>query len=100
MCELTEDVYMSYGSDQSILNEDLGRKWVSAKFVTKRYSVEQKEKQLSAVQNLFNCVEEDKLFENGHKVWQIMGLWLWPQNQYSVFTVEDPNLSETEESMN
>jgi transposase/AraC-like DNA-binding protein len=60
--ELSEDLHVSYGSVQSILTEDLGMRRVSAKFVPKLLSADEKENRLSAAQDLLDCAENDENF--------------------------------------
>lgn len=60
--EIAEDIQISYGSVQSILTDDLGMRRVSAKFVPKLLSEEQKEARASAACDLVGCVENDRNF--------------------------------------
>ena len=60
--ELSEDLHVSYGSVQSILTEDLGMRRVSAKFVPKLLSADEKENCLSAAQDLLDYAENDENF--------------------------------------
>jgi len=50
--EVSEELNISYGSVQSIVTEDLGMRRVSAKFVPKLLSDEQKEQRVLAAQDL------------------------------------------------
>jgi histone-lysine N-methyltransferase SETMAR len=60
--EIAEDIGLSFGSVQSILTEDLGMRRVSAKFVPKLLSSDQKEARVSAASDFLECVENDRNF--------------------------------------
>lgn len=68
-----------------ILTNDLRMRHVSAKFVPKLLSAEQKDTQLFVANDLMVGAENNKTFS----------LWVWPRNQGTILTVEDTNLSKT-----
>uniref|UniRef100_A0A0L8IGV2 CRAL-TRIO domain-containing protein n=1 Tax=Octopus bimaculoides TaxID=37653 RepID=A0A0L8IGV2_OCTBM len=55
-------VRISYSSVQSISNEDLGVRRVSAKFVPKLLSADQNDKRASVAQDLLDCVKNEENF--------------------------------------
>ena len=55
--ELTDRVGVSIGSVHTILTADLGLRRVSAKFVPKLLTVEQKQLRLEIAQDMLDCVE-------------------------------------------
>lgn len=60
--ELSEEHSISFGSVQAILTEDLGMRRVSAKFVPKLLSADQKDNRVSAAADLIDCVENNENF--------------------------------------
>ena len=62
--ELTDEVGISIGSVHTILTADLGLRRVSAKFVPKLLTVEQKQLRLEIAQDMLDCVESDSNFLN------------------------------------
>lgn len=60
--ELSDDVQISYGSVLSVINEDLSMNGVSAKFVTKLFSADQKDTWVLVAQDLLVCVKKMKTF--------------------------------------
>ncbi|BFZ02340.1 hypothetical protein BsWGS_05379 [Bradybaena similaris] len=60
--ELSEEHSISFGSVQAILTEDLGMRRVSAKFVPKLLSADQKDNWVSAAADLIDCVENNENF--------------------------------------
>jgi hypothetical protein len=60
--ELSDELGLSFGSVQSILTEDFGMKHVSAKFVPKLLTVEQKETRLAVARDLLQCADQDTNF--------------------------------------
>lgn len=62
--ELADEVGLSIGSVHTILTADLGLKRVSAKFVPKLLTMEQKQLRLEIVQDMLDCIESDSSFLN------------------------------------
>jgi histone-lysine N-methyltransferase SETMAR len=62
--ELTDEVGVSIGSVHTILTADLGLRRVSAKFVPKLLTVEQKQLRQEITQDILDCVESDSNFLN------------------------------------
>ncbi|GBL90913.1 hypothetical protein AVEN_28014-1 [Araneus ventricosus] len=62
ICELSEEYNISYGSVQTTLTEDLGMRRMSAKFLPKLHSADQKEERLSAALDLLECLENQETF--------------------------------------
>jgi len=62
--ELAGEVEVSIGSVHTILTVDLGLRRVSAKFVPKLLTMEQKQLRLEIVQDMLDCVESDSNFLN------------------------------------
>jgi histone-lysine N-methyltransferase SETMAR len=60
--EIAKDIQISFGSVQSILTDDLGMRRVSAKFVPRLLSADQKETRVSAACDFLECVEKDRTF--------------------------------------
>lgn len=60
--EISEEVQISFGSVQSILTDDLHMRRVSAKFVPKLLSEDQKEKRVSAAQDSLECANTNESF--------------------------------------
>jgi [histone H3]-lysine36 N-dimethyltransferase SETMAR len=60
--EIAEDTGISFGSVQSILTENLGMRRVSAKFVPKLLSEDQKANRVSASTDLLQCTQNDENF--------------------------------------
>jgi len=60
--ELSEELGLSFGSVQSITTEDLGRKCVSVKFVSKLLTVEQKMTHVAVATDLLQCTYQDANF--------------------------------------
>jgi hypothetical protein len=56
--ELSDKLGLSFGLVQSIVTEDLGRKFVSVKFVLKLLTVEQKVTHLAVARDLLQCVDQ------------------------------------------
>lgn len=66
--DLTDDVQISYRSDQSIISAGLCMRRVSVKFVSKLYSSDQEHTKLSFAQDPFDCVENvEKFFKTFQK---------------------------------
>jgi len=57
--ELADEVGVSIGSVHTILTADLGLRRVSAKFVLKLLTMEQKQLRLEIAQDMLDCVESD-----------------------------------------
>ena len=62
--ELADEVGVSIGSVHTILTADLGLRRVSAKFVPKLLTMEQKQLRLEIAQDMLDCVESDSNFLN------------------------------------
>ena len=62
--ELVDEVGVSIGSVHTILTADLGLRRVSAKFVPKLLTMEQKQLCLEIAQDMLDCVESDSNFLN------------------------------------
>ena len=62
--ELADEVGVSIGSVHTILTADLGLRRVSAKFVPKLLTMEQKQLRLEIAQDMLDCVESDSIFLN------------------------------------
>jgi hypothetical protein len=56
--ELSDKLGLSFGLVQSIVTEDLGRKFVSVKFVLKLLTVEQKVTHLAVARDLLQCADQ------------------------------------------
>jgi len=62
--EAADEVGISIGSVHTILCSDLGLRRVSAKFVLKLLTMEQKQLRLEIAQDVLDCVESDSNFLN------------------------------------
>jgi len=62
--ELADEVGVSIGPVHTILTADLGLRKVSAKFVSKLLTMEQKHLRLENAQDILDCVESDSNFLN------------------------------------
>jgi len=62
--ELADELGASIGSVHTNLTVDLGLRSVSAKFVPKLLTMEQKQLRLEIAQNMLDCVESDSNFLN------------------------------------
>jgi len=62
--ELADEVGVSIGSVHTILTADLCLRRVSAKFVLKLLTMEQKQLRLETAQDMLDCVESDSNFLN------------------------------------
>ena len=62
--ELAGEVGVSIGSVHTILTADLGLRRMSAKFVPKLLTMEQKQLRMEIAQNMPECVENDSKFLN------------------------------------
>jgi len=62
--ELADEVGVNIGSVHTILTADLGLRSVSAKFMLKLLTMEQKQLRLEIAQNMLDCVENDSNFLN------------------------------------
>ena len=62
--ELADEVGVSIGSKHTILTVNLGLRRVSAKFVPKLLTMEQKQLRLEITQDMLDCVESDSNFLN------------------------------------
>jgi len=60
--ELADEVRVSLGLVHTILTVDLGLRRVSAKFVPKLLTMEQKQLHLEIAQDMLDCVESDSNF--------------------------------------
>jgi hypothetical protein len=60
--ELSDELGLSFGFVQPIMTEDLGRKCVSVKFVSKLLTVEQKATHLAVARDLLQCADQDANF--------------------------------------
>jgi len=62
--ELADELGVSIGSVHTILTVDLGLRRVSAKFVPKLLTMEQKQLRLEIAQDMLDCIESDSNFLN------------------------------------
>ena len=62
--EIVDQIEISFGSVQSILKEDLGLRRVSAKFVPKLLTMEQKQLRLQVSQDMLDCSNSNPNFLN------------------------------------
>ena len=62
--ELADEVEVSIGSVHTIFTVDLDLRRVSAKFVPKLLTMEQKQLRLEIAQDMLNCLESDSNFMN------------------------------------